>query len=348
MRVVITGATGNCGTALIRRLADEPAVDQIVGVARRRPEWAPAKTVWQLADVGTDDLLPAFAGADVVVHLAWQMQPSRNLAQLLQTNLQGSRRVFETAAAAGVRSVVYASSLGAYSPAPRDRLVDESWPTEGIPTSRYSKEKASVERILDRFESRHPEVRVVRVRPCLIFQRGMGAEAQRSFLGPLVPRALVRPEALRILPLPLDLRAQAVHTDDVAELYRLAIVNGARGAYNVSTDPVLDPATIARLFHARHVPVPGRLARAVVSAAWQARMIPVDAGWVDIGLQSPLLDSTRAREELNWTPTRTGAEALLELVDAIADGVGFQTPPLDPSDVGAPSGADASPDPRAT
>jgi UDP-glucose 4-epimerase len=343
MRVVVTGATGNCGTALIRRLADEPAVNEIVGVARRTPRWSPPKTSWRAADVGTDNLLPALTGADVVVHLAWQMQPSHDLAQLLRTNLLGSRRVFEAAAAAGVRSLVYASSFGAYSAAPRDRAVDESWPTDGIPTSRYSKEKSAVERFLDRVENRHPHLRVVRVRPCLIFQRAMGAEVRRLFLGPLIPRALMRPEALPVLPLPKDFRMQAVHTDDIAEAYRLTIVSDVRGAFNVSADPVLDPPTIAELFRARHVPVPGRLVRAAISAAWQARIIPLDAGWLDLALQGPLLDSTRLRQELGWTPARTGAEALLELIDGIADGAGLPTPPLDPGHASAPSGTGAAP-----
>lgn len=343
MRVVITGATGNCGTALITRLADEPVVESILGVARRPPEWAPPKTSWHPADVGTDDLTPVLRGADVVVHLAWQMQPSHDLAQLLQTNLQGSRRVFEATAAAGVRSLVYASSVGAYSPGPRDRLVDESWPTHGVPTSRYSKEKAAVEGILDRVESRHPQLRVVRIRPCLIFQRGMGAQAHRFFIGPLIPRRLVRPHALPVLPMPNGVRGQAVHTDDIAEAYRSAIVEDVCGPFNISAEPVLDPPTIAALFGARHVHVPGRLARALVSAAWHARAVPVDAGWVDLALQSPLLDATRAREELGWTPTRTGAEALLELVEGIHDNAGLHTPPLASDYHSAPSGAGASP-----
>jgi nucleoside-diphosphate-sugar epimerase len=141
MRVVIVGATGNTGTSVLSALAGEPAVDAILGVARRRPELEAAKTEWAEADVVTDDLGPLFAGADVVVHLAWAIQPSHDLPALRRTNVEGSRRVFRAVADADVPALVHASSVGAYSPGPKDRQVDESWPTEGTPTSFYARHK---------------------------------------------------------------------------------------------------------------------------------------------------------------------------------------------------------------
>lgn len=42
----------------------------------------------------------------------------------------------------------------------------------------------------------------------------------------------------------------------------------------------------------------------------------------------PLLDGTRAKRELDWEPTRTGTEALSELIDAMRHGVDYATPPL--------------------
>ena len=135
MRIVVVGATGNVGTSVLRSLADEPAVDSILGVARRLPALGYPKTEWAQADVSRDQLGPIFSGADVVVHLAWLIQPGRDEATLRATNVEGSRRVFEAAAAAGVPALVYASSVGAYSPGPKDRRVDESWPTHGIESS---------------------------------------------------------------------------------------------------------------------------------------------------------------------------------------------------------------------
>src|SRR4051812_14199711 len=132
MRIAVTGATGNVGTSLLTALAGEPEVESVLGIARRRPQAVFPKTTWAEADVVTADLEPLFAGADAVVHLAWKIQPSRDEAALRATNVEGSRRVFDAAARAGVSTLVYASSVGAYSPGPKDRAVPESWPTGGI------------------------------------------------------------------------------------------------------------------------------------------------------------------------------------------------------------------------
>src|SRR5215212_1036229 len=135
MRVVVVGASGNVGTSVLTSLSAEPAVDSIVGIARRVPDGVDfPKTEWVSADIVSDDLVPLFRGADAVVHLAWLIQPSRDPAMLRSVNVDGSGRVFRAAGEAGVGALVYASSVGAYSAGPKDRRVDESWPTGGIKT----------------------------------------------------------------------------------------------------------------------------------------------------------------------------------------------------------------------
>jgi len=171
VKVVVTGATGNVGTSVVRALAADPQVSEVVGVSRRTPPWHHDKTRWVRADVAETDLAPVFAGAAAVVHLAWAIQPSRDQRELERVNVLGSRRVFRAAAEAGAGALVHASSVGAYSPGPKDRAVDESWATDGIPTSFYSRHKAAAERALDEIERAHPRLRVVRLRPGLIFKR---------------------------------------------------------------------------------------------------------------------------------------------------------------------------------
>jgi nucleoside-diphosphate-sugar epimerase len=334
VRVVVTGATGNVGTSVLHALGQDPAVQEIVGLARRLPQLQLPRTRWVSADVARDELAGHFAGADAVVHLAWLIQPSRDRAATYAVNVGGSRRVFEAAAVAGVPNLVYASSVGAYSPGPKDRRVDESWPTGGIPSSFYSRDKAEVERILDRFEDEHPSMRVVRLRPGLIFKAEAASGIRRLFAGPLLPTPLLRRRLIAIVPSLPRLRFQGVHSLDVGEAYRLAVVRDVRGPFNVAAEPVLDPPELGRLLGARPVPVPEKALRAIVDASWKLRLQPTPPGWLDLALGVPIMDVTRARSELGWAPTRSAGEALLELIEAMRRGEGLQTAPLEPGNAG--------------
>jgi UDP-glucose 4-epimerase len=330
MRVVVTGASGNVGTSLLRALEGEAAVTSVLGLARRRPELEFPRTTWATADVAADDLTGHFRGADVVVHLAWLIQPSHDPFAMWRTNVVGTERVLAAAAAAGVGAVVCASSVGAYSPGPKDRQVDESWPTHGVTTSSYSRDKAYQERLLDLFERDHPQVRVVRLRPALTFKREAASEIRRFFLGPLVPGSLARADAIPVVPKVKRLRTQAVHAADVADAYRLAVVGDARGPFNLAADPVLDADTLAALLDARPVRVPVGLLKAGAAATWRLHLQPVSPGWLDLALQSPLLDAGRARAELGWQPRRNATDTLQELLAGLREGAGTATPPLDP------------------
>jgi nucleoside-diphosphate-sugar epimerase len=338
MRVVVIGASGNSGTSLVRSLAREPRVDEVVGVARRGTSWAPPKVRWVQADMARDDLVPHLRGADAVVHLAWRFQPERDPATLWRNNVEGTQRVFAAVAAAAVPALVYASSVAAYSPGPigpaGKRAVGEGWPTKGVPTSLYSRQKAALERSLDRFEAQHPGVRVVRVRPGLVFQRDAATGIRRTFLGPLVPSPLVRPGLLPVLPDVPGLRVQAVHADDLAELYRAAVVSPARGAYNAAAEPVLDLPLVAGRLGARTVRVEPRVLRAAVATAWRLRLEPTEPGWIDLGLRAPLMDPARALNELGWVPRWKADDAVLDLLEGIREGAGLPTPPLAPATSG--------------
>ena len=329
LRVVVVGASGNVGTSLLDALAREPRVDSVLGVARRRPEETDVE--WVEADIGRDELLPHFRGADAVVHLAWAIQPSHDAEALRRTNVVGSRRVFRAVAEAEVPALLYASSVGAYSPGPKRSFVDERWPRDGVRTSFYSRHKAEVEALLDRFEQEHASIRVVRLRPGLIFKREAASGIRRLFAGPLLPTPLLSRRFLGFIPWHPQLRVQGVHSRDVAEAFRLAIVSDVRGAFNIAAEPVLDGHEVARLLGARPIAVPRRLLRAAALLTWRLHLQPTPPGWVDLAFRAPLLNCERARAELGWAPTRSAGEALLELLEGMRQGAGADTPPLSPA-----------------
>lgn len=334
MRVVVVGATGNVGTALLRALHAEPRVTSLLGIARRLPNRAAepyAHAGWAAVDIAAEDtdetvvaqLADQFGGADAVVHLAWLVQPNRERELLRRANVEGTRRVAEAAARAGVPHLVVASSVGAYAAAGDDAPRGEEWPVRGLPTSHYSVDKVAQELVLNAFERAHPEVVVARLRPALTFQADAARSIARQFLGPLVPVRLLGRGGLPVLPLPAGLRLQAVHADDVADAYRRVVVERARGSYNVAADDVLAGGDLARIVdHGRVVEVPPGLVRTGLAAAWAGHVVRADPGWLDVALSVPVLDSTRIRSELGWAPRHTAADAVEDLLAGMSAGRG--------------------------
>jgi UDP-glucose 4-epimerase len=328
MRVVVVGATGNIGTSVLRSLEGEDRVESVLGIARRKPELRLPKVEWAEADVVSDDLTPHLRGADAVVLLAWIIQPSRDLTKQWMVNVEGSTRVARAVAEAGVPALLYASSIAAYSPGPKDRRVDESYPVGGIPSSYYGRHKADVERRLDRFERENPGVRVVRMRPGLVFKREAATGIRRLFAGPFLPASLAQPALINLIPRIDGLRSQIVHSYDVGEAFRLALFSEARGAFNLATEPVLDPEELGRILQARPVPFSSRLARAGVNLSWRLRLQPVSPGWLDLARNVPIMDTTRARQELGWEPRYGAEETLLEILAGLREGADLDTPVL--------------------
>ncbi|MGA8257633.1 MAG: NAD-dependent epimerase/dehydratase family protein, partial [Nocardioides sp.] len=272
-------------------------------------------------------LVEAMAGADAVVHLAWGFQPSHDLDYLERLAVGGTRLVAESAVAVGVPHLVHMSSVGAYSAKQSDDPVDESWPTHGIASSAYSRHKVAAERLLDRYES---TIRITRFRPGIIGQRPAGSALLRYGLPGLIPAQLL--SHVPLLPLSRKLVISVVHADDVAAAVARAVESEVGGAFNLSAG-ALDAAAIADALEARLVPVPSAALRPLVSAAWAARLQPVDPGWLDLAFSLPLLDPGRARAELGWAPTHTPAQVARAIVGGLQEAAAAPTSALRPRTV---------------
>ena len=329
MRIVVVGATGNLGTSVLRALDGEGG-HEVVAVARRLPEpafrTALPVTEWRAADIACDDLAPMLAGADVVIALAWLIQPSRDQATLQCVNVSGNERLFRAVVRVGVPRLIYASSVGAYSPGASARPVDESWPTNGVQTSYYSRQKAEVERALDRLEREHSSLRVVRMRPALVFKREAATGIRRLFAGPFLPGSALH--LLPLVPAISGLRFQCVHADDVGKAFAAAATRDVRGAFNLAAEPVLASTVLAELLGARPITLPASVARGAAALAWHARLTSISPDWLDLGLKAPTMNTARATELLGWTPQHNAREALAELLDGIRRNADAPTPPL--------------------
>jgi UDP-glucose 4-epimerase len=323
MHIVVTGATGNVGTSVVEALAKEARVRSITAIARRAPAMKVAKTFFVRADVAEESLGPLFEGADAVVHLAWQFQPENRSDELWSTNVLGSRRVFDAVRQARVPKLVHASSFSAYSARQGSTAVDESFATTGIPTSVYSRHKVEVERRLDEFESKNPRISVVRLRPCLTLKRGAASEILRRFAGPLLPRAAFAQIAQHVARKLANSGAQVAHTSDVAHAYRLAVLSDVRGSFNVGPR---EGRNVRSFLDAPSVPASAVLRAATL--AFRLGLHRADQDFMELSMQAPLLDDTRARNELGYAARYRADEVVAEVLEGLRDGAGLDTPPL--------------------
>ena len=324
---MVVGASGNIGTALLEALGRRDAGVEIVALARRLPvrpiSVTGCEVTWRAVDVRSDELTPHFAGADVVVNLAWLFHPSHHPQSTWRSNVYGAAHVLDAVQQAGVGAVVWSSSVAAYSHRVDNVPTDESWPTHGSSDAPYVREKSYIERLLDSFETTDQSRRVVRIRPAFVFHRRAATQQRRLFIGPLLPRMLASRRLLPWLPVPAGLLLQTCHASDVGEAFASAALADARGAFNICSDGVLHPEDLAEIFDAQLATLPPRVFSFALRGAWRAHLAPAHPALFDALMRLPVMANDRAKRELDWRPTASAADALTRVPRRLAGGRGL-------------------------
>jgi nucleoside-diphosphate-sugar epimerase len=319
LTVAITGPTGTFGFGLMPLLQAETRVERIIGIARR--PFDPAEHGWtkmeyRRGDVRDEDALQeAFAGADVVVHLAFMITGAAAARTIREINIGGTLNAFGAARDAGAERFVYASSVAAYG-FHRDNPVgiDEEWPARPARRLFYAREKAELELRLEQEASRGELPALYLLRPSIVL--GPHAVGGKAIAGAGAGRAVL--DLIRKSPLPLPVLAphlsvQFVHERDVGQaLLKCALGEGPPGAYNIAGDGVMTGADIARELGLAPVPVPGRLiqAGARAAAALPKWGLPPALDWVEALSHPAIMDTAKAKEQLGWHPEYSAREAL--------------------------------------
>jgi nucleoside-diphosphate-sugar epimerase len=323
LTVAVTGPTGTFGFGLIPLLEAEERVKRIVGIARRPFDpsahgWS--KMEYRRGDVRDPDALrEAFAGADVVVHLAFMITGTASRETIRAINVEGTLNAFSAAASAGADRFVYASSVAAYGFHPDNPIgMTEDWPTRPAARLFYAQEKAELEQLLRDQAAEHPGLGLYLLRPPIVL--GPHAVGAKDVLpAPLAAAAGRLLAAATRLPVPIpvpapELPMQFIHEDDVGQALLACVVGaGAPGAYNIAADGVITVADVVRELGLTPVPVPAELASGAARAAASLPSLPFVpplAEWVEAAAHPAIMDTTKAKRELGWQPAYSALEAL--------------------------------------
>jgi UDP-glucose 4-epimerase len=324
LTVAVTGPTGEIGISAVAALEQSAEVDRILGMARR--PFDPAAQGWTKSEYRQGDILDRravdalVADADVVIHLAFIVMGSRE--ESARVNLAGTRNVFEaTVAADRPRRLVYTSSVAAYgyhydNPVP----ITEDVPTRGSPEHYYSEQKAACEALLDGIVA-GSSLEVFVLRPCIVAGPKALALAEAMPWNQLPGPVRKITQALPLLKPPFPdpgTPLQLVHHDDVAAAIVLAATSSAPpGAYNIAADGVLSMSQVAEALGARPLPVPQVAMAATSAVVARLPFVPTVVEWLHAGRTSLVMDTSKAKSQLGWTPKYTAAETLSALAEAI-------------------------------
>jgi len=325
LTVAVTGPTGDIGRSLLRALEHSDEIARVLAMARRPFDPGAEKlhkTEYRQGDVLDRDAVDHLVeGADVVVHLAFVIMGSRQETE--RVNIEGSRNVFAAAVAAGTGRLVYASSVAAYGfHADNPAVLTEDALPRGTDRHYYSAQKAELEAVLaDEVAGSQTSTYVFR--PCLV----AGPDALLLLnnipyvqLRDRMPAAVVRmlellPVLKPVIPDP-GVSFQLVHHDDVATAFAAAIAGrGTPGIYNLAGPGTLTMTDLADALGWYSVPLPELALDAASELVARLPFVPAEAQWIE-SLRAPvLMDSDKARRELNWNPAHDARETLQAMID---------------------------------
>jgi len=326
LTVAITGPTGEIGQAVVGALERSREVGRILGMARR--PFDPAERGWKKVVYRRGDVLDRrkvaalVEEADVVLHLAFIIMGSAKESR--RVNLNGSRNVFEAAVAAGVKRLVYASSVAAYGfHADNPQPLTEDVPARGTARHYYSAQKAEVEELLA--DALHDSATAAYVlRPCIV--AGPNApllidslpytQISERLPGPVLNLLDGVPILRPVLPDP-GVPFQLVHHDDVATAMRAAVLGRGRpGAYNLAGPGQLTVAQLAEELGWYSIPLPELAVDAVAQMVSRLGFLPAQAQWIAAFREPVLMSVAKARRELGWRPRHDALHTLRETIAA--------------------------------
>lgn len=319
-RVLITGVSGPLGARVAARLAADPSVEHVVGIDTRRP---PAPLADRITFVEADlrrgaDLARTLklAAPHVVVHhdIVQFPEPGRDARTLHDLNVIGTLQLLAACDhLPGLRALVVRGSAAIYGSAPgAPAFFTESLARQGLDGSggtRFQRDVAELERLVEAFARRHPAVActVLRLQP--VIGAAVDTPIMRLFRAPVVPTFLG-----------FDPRLQLLLDADAIGAIAAAVAVGVRGPVNVAGDGTVSLARSLRRLGKRALPIAAPLYAPTVAALARAGVVPpVDRDVVRYLRNGRGVDTTRMRRDLRFVPSHTTAEAIDAVAAAIKD-----------------------------
>jgi UDP-glucose 4-epimerase len=302
MRYLITGGSGYIGTRLVGLLSRREDTEKIVIADVVPPRGYQPKTEFERVDVrdrGAVHSALQRANPDVLVHLAFILNPSHDEGFMYDVDVNGTHNVLEAAAEAGIGQVLVTTSAVAYGAFPDNPdPITEEHPVRGVARFSYARDKTESDRIVQLWALQHPDVITTIVRPCIVF-------------GPNVDNYLVRlwtKQPFAVDAGNIDGTIQFVHEDDVVDAISRLLLGRHAGPFNLSPEGLM---TLRECAEALETPIrrmPLRLYRSLARLLWHLRLSEAPPGQIDFALYPWIVSNEKLKATLDWTPKHSSRE----------------------------------------
>jgi nucleoside-diphosphate-sugar epimerase len=299
--VSITGVSGGAGQLVLRTLAGDPAVTRIVGIDARDPAFRPPVLEFHRADLASADLKALLEPADVLVHLSFLVGPPPDATVVERANIDGTRRVLDATAAAGIRAVVVVSSAMVYGAWPNNPVpLTEDAPLRPNPGVTLAVQKAEIERMVGEWADDHPGVPVAVLRPVTVVGPSVDGHLSQIFRDGLPVRTGG--------PGP---PSQFLHHDDLTAAVHHAVTARLDGVYNVAPDGSIPHDDLLALAAPRlRVRLPWGTGGRVGRRAWSAGVVEAPSALTPY-LEQPWVVANDRLRATGWEPQHTNEEAFV-------------------------------------
>lgn len=318
--VLVTGVSRPLGGQMARILANDPDVDEVVGVDVISPPAGGDIRAENYEFVRADIRNPIIAKVidahqiDTVVHMGVLATPMQagGRSTMKEINVIGTMQLLAACQRAkSMNRLVVKSSSSVYGSGPKDpAMFTEETEPRHPPTSGWAKDSLEVEGYVRGFARRRSDVTVTTFRFA-------------NFIAPKIRTAMSQYYSLPMVPtvLGFDARLQFIHVDDGLEVLRRAVIDEHPGTFNVAGDGMLSLSQSIKMTGRPTMPLPTIALGAVRSVLMKAKLADFSPEQVRFLTYGRGIDTTRLKERFGFTPRYTTHEAFEDFALALGRGV---------------------------
>ncbi len=325
LTVLVTGVTRYIGSALAGRLAAHPGIDRVIGVDAALPEPAARARLGDAEFARADIRSPIIskvieaAGVDTVVHASASSTPAGSAARSMakEMNVLGTMQLLAACQSNPcVRNLIVRSTSAVYGSSPRDPAVAfEHTPARSVPSVGKARDAVDIEGYVRGFGRRRPDVRIAVPRFAEIIGPTVRTPLTRYFsLSPLVPVVAGH-----------DTRMQLVHELDVVALLEHLVHGDFAGIVNVAGEGAMTVTQAIRRAGRLPLQIPSPALEGVGRVLQLLHLSGFSAAQVRSLTAGRVLDTTRLRDEVDFTPSFSTVAAFDDFVGRLNPAIDFAT-----------------------